>query len=91
MLVIAVCSMTKIVEIVKSINEIQQYMGIGQYMTLIIKVTGINYVAELSSDICKEAGYATIAGQIIIFGKLSVMLMCVPIIQTLFQIIGNLM
>ena len=86
-LIIAAFSLTKLVEIIDSINMIKQYTGIGQYMSLIIKVSGITYVSELASDICKEAGYGTIAGQILIFGKLSVVVLCIPVFETLFEII----
>ncbi len=86
-MVIAAFSLGRLSEIIDSINVIKQYTGTGQYMSLIIKVTGITYVSELASDICKEAGYGTIAGQILIFGKLSVVALCIPVFETLFKII----
>lgn len=86
-MVIATFSLVRLSEIIDSINVIKQYTGTGQYMLLIIKVTGITYVSELASDICKEAGYGTIAGQILIFGKLSVVALCIPVFETLFKII----
>ena len=80
-MVIAAFSLGRLSEIIDSINVIKQYTGTGQYMSLIIKVTGITYVSELASDICKEAGYGTIAGQILIFGKLSVVALCIPVFE----------
>jgi len=46
---------------------------------------GITYVSELSSSICKDAGYQTIAGQIEIFGKLAVFMLSMPVLLTLLD------
>lgn len=43
------------------------------YIQILLKMIGITYIAEFASDLCKDAGYQTIAGQIQIFGKLSVL------------------
>ena len=43
------------------------------YFKILLKIIGITYIAEFASDLCKDAGYATIAGQIQMFGKLSVL------------------
>lgn len=43
------------------------------YFKILLKIIGITYIAEFASDLCKDAGYTTIAGQIQMFGKLSVL------------------
>lgn len=50
---------------------------------------GITYIAEFSSDLCKDAGYQTIAGQIQIFGKLSVLAVSMPVLLALLDVIQN--
>ena len=34
------------------------------YFKILLKIIGITYIAEFASDLCKDAGYATLAGQI---------------------------
>ena len=48
---------------------------------------GITYVAEFSSAICKDAGYQSIANQIEIFGKITILVMSLPIILALMKTI----
>lgn len=48
------------------------------YLVQLFKMLGITYVADFSSSICKDAGYQSIAGQIEIFGKLSILALSIP-------------
>lgn len=57
------------------------------YVQTLMKIIGITYIAEFASDLCKDAGYQTIAGQIQIFGKLSVLAVSIPILAALLDTI----
>lgn len=60
----------------------------GAYVRTMLKMIGITYVAELASGICKDAGYQAIAVQLEIFGKLLIMALSIPVLQTVLQTIG---
>lgn len=53
------------------------------YIQILMKITGITYVAEFAAGICKDAGYQTIAGQIEIFAKLTILTFSMPILEAL--------
>ena len=73
------------------IGTIRDMMGLVEleysYLGMILKMLGITYVSEFSSAICKDAGYQTIANQIEIFGKLTILVMSLPIILSLMETI----
>ena len=73
------------------IRTIRKMMGLveleSSYIGMVLKMLGITYVAEFSSAICKDAGYQTIANQIDIFGKLTILVMSLPIILSLMETI----
>lgn len=76
--------------IVDAINKIQNYININEeYIEALIKMTGITYIAELSSNICKDTGHSAIASQIEIFAKLSMLAVSMPIITALLETIDN--
>ena len=50
-----------------------------------LKVIGITYICEFSSGICKDAGYQSVAGQIEILGKLTVMFSGLPILFAVIE------
>ena len=75
--------------IVDAIQAIETYLPLDQrYIKILLKIV-ITYIAEFSSDLCKDAGYQTIAGQIQIFGKLSVLAVSMPVLLALLDVIQN--
>lgn len=77
--------------LVGSIETLQKYFsGAEIYLTILVKVIGITYICEFCAGICKDAGYGSIADQIEILGKLSVMFAGVPIIMAVIQTLDKL-
>lgn len=77
--------------LVGNIEMISQYVtGSGTYFMYLLKAVGITYLCDFSSMICKDAGHQAVAGQIEVFGKISVLLMGLPILVTVIGNIGAL-
>ena len=53
------------------------------YLTAMLKILGVTYLAEFAAAICKDAGYQTIAGQIEVFARLSILAIGLPILKAL--------
>ncbi len=74
------------------LRQIQGYLGAGEnYLAILMKVIGITYICEFSSGICKDAGYGTVAEQIEVLGKLSVMVAGLPILFAVIEQIQSFM
>lgn len=74
--------------LVTTVREIGAYIQIEtSYITTLMKMLGITYLAEFSSGICKDAGYQTIASQIEMFGKITILVLSMPILLTLLKTI----
>lgn len=77
---------SKMETIFDTMRRVQEFIKINQvYLTTLIKMTGITYIAEFSSGICKDAGYGAIGSQIEIFGKLSILAVSMPIVLALME------
>ena len=74
-----------ILEVIKTIGEFLPLNKI--FAGTLLKMLGITYVAEFSASICQDAGYRTIARQIEILGKLTILVMSMPILLALLQTI----
>ena len=75
-------------DLLGSIREIQQYLPIeNTYMDLLLKMVGTTYVGQFSASICRDAGYASVAGQIELFARLSVLAISMPILTALLETI----
>lgn len=72
--------------VISQFDLIKKYLGTGEnYLALLLKVIGITYICEFSAGICKDAGYGTIAEQIEVLGKLSVMFAGIPILFAVIE------
>ena len=74
-----------ILEVIKTIGEFLPLNKI--FAGTLLKMLGITYVAEFSASIWQDAGYQTIARQIEILGKLTILVMSMPILLALLQTI----
>ena len=73
---------------VSTVGELASYIDMDAgYLATMLKMIGITYIAEFSSGICKDAGYQTIAGQIEIFGKLTILPLGMPVLMALLETI----
>lgn len=59
------------------------------YVAILLKMIGITYVAEFATGICKDAGYQTIASQIEIFAKLTILTFSMPVLEALLLTIKD--
>lgn len=72
--------------ILDTLKKVQGLIQIDQiYLSTLLKMIGITYVAEFASGICKDAGYGAIGTQIEVFGKLSVLAVSMPILMALLD------
>ena len=73
---------------VETVEQISSYIDMDAgYLSALLKMIGITYIAEFSSGICKDAGYQTIAGQIEIFAKLTILALGMPVLMALLETI----
>ena len=74
----------------KFLKEIADAVNLdSDYLKTLWKVLGVTYVAEFASSICKDAGYQTIALQIEVFAKITIMVLSLPVLMALLQTIRS--
>ena len=75
---------SKMETILDAMDRLQEMLRLNRvYLSTLMKMTGITYIAEFCSGICKDAGYGAIGSQIAIFGKLSILAVSMPIVLAL--------
>ena len=74
------------------LTELLEEIGLEKgYFQILIKIIGISYLCEFTSSICKESGFLSIAGQIEIGGKMTMMFMSMPILVSIIETISALL
>lgn len=73
---------------ISTVDQIASYIDMDAgYLSTMLKMIGITYIAEFSSGICRDAGYQTIAGQVEIFAKLTILALGMPVLLALLETI----
>lgn len=76
--------------IINTLKMIRTYIDFdAAYMGALMKMLGVTYVSEFASAICKDAGQQTIAVQIEIFSKITILVLSLPIMLALLKTIQN--
>ena len=52
---------------------------------------GIAYLTQLVVNLCRDAGNGAVASQINIIGKISMMLVSFPVVETLLKTLGDML
>lgn len=72
--------------VLNQFQALNNYLQTGAgYLGTLLKVVGITYICEFCAGICKDAGYSSVAGQIEVLGKLTVMFAGLPIIFAVIE------
>lgn len=78
----------RINSIIDDIKNFEKILGINQkYIMALLKMTGITYITEVASGICRDGGASSSATQIEMFGRLSIMGVGMSVIVTLINTI----
>ena len=56
---------------------------------LLLKIVGIGYVTEFGAGLLSDFGSTTIADKVVLGGKITVVILSLPILQGLLQLIGE--
>ncbi len=76
--------------IINTIKKIQNYISLNEaYIIILIKIIGLTYIAEFSSNICKDCGQTAVANQIELVGKLTILATGMPILLALLDTINE--
>jgi len=87
-LVILFSILSRLEVIIDTMKQIGGYISlVPSYITTLLKMLGVTYIAEFASAICKDAGFQTIASQIEIFAKLTILALSMPILLALLETI----
>ncbi len=79
--------LTTILEAFSKITDLIQLNG--TYLGLLLKIIGIAYLGEFTSNVCKDAGCQAISGHIEMVGKITILSMSLPVFLSILNIVES--
>lgn len=72
--------------IVATLKYIYGYINIKEgYFLVLLKLIGIAYICEFASGISKDAGYSAVASQIELTGKVTMLVVSLPVLVSVVE------
>lgn len=85
---ILVLVMDKLTDVINLIQSISEKSSINSsFISLLLKITGIAFLAEFAVSVCKDSGESAIASKIELGSKIIIIALSIPIISNLLETI----
>ncbi|MBR3863000.1 MAG: stage III sporulation AC/AD family protein, partial [Clostridia bacterium] len=57
----------------------------------VLRAVGIGLICEFSAAFCRDLGENTVAEGVLLFGKLEILVLALPLVDELIEIVGELL
>jgi len=65
--------------------------GGGVFAETVLRAVGIALIAEFSASFCRDLGEPTVGEGVLLFGKLEILVLALPLVDELIEIVGELL
>lgn len=77
--------------IAETVRSIYERAGAEEeYLTILFKALGICYITQFACDICRDSGESALASQAELAGKLSLLILALPLFDSLSETVSEL-
>lgn len=89
--VILIVSLNSLGGAVVRLHEIIDSTGVDEALfASLLKIVGIGYLTEYTSEVCADADCASIGRKVAFAGKIAIFLLALPIVKALIDTVGGL-
>ena len=86
---IAFYGVEKLKVVTDMVYSMQEYLTVKAAYLKILMNAGISYLADFAANLCRDAGHSAIAGQIEVFGRISILALSSPILIALLEMVHS--
>ena len=76
----------KLSAVIELLNNFTDKLGVNsQFFGILLKITGIAYISEFATNICKDSGETAIASKVELGAKITIIAMSIPILGAIIE------
>lgn len=76
---------------IQEVSNLITKAGVKQeYFTILFKALGICYITQFAGDLCRDSGQTSLAGKIDLAGKVTIVILALPMIKNIVEIITEI-
>ncbi|MCR4442223.1 MAG: stage III sporulation protein AD [Peptococcaceae bacterium] len=84
--IIFIFALSRVGAVIEVLRELASYANVNMfYLTTLLKIIGIAYIAEFGAQVCKDAGESSTAAKIEFAAKVLVMVLALPIVVAILE------
>lgn len=90
-LAISCIALTTVSPLLDYIEQISSNTPVKQYIPVLFKAMGISLLIHITSDVCSDSGEPGLADKLILFGKIEILVLSLPLVKELFNMATGLL
>ena len=91
-IIIVIMCIDIIIDVIGGLTDFVNKIGVdSQIFAVILKIVGVGYLTEFSSNLCCDAGNTLLADKIVLAGKVFILFLSFPIVTALLNMIVGLL
>lgn len=76
----------KVAGVIEVLKELTQRANVNQfYLSTILKIIGVAYIAEFGAQVCRDAGEGAVASKVELAAKIMIIVLAVPIVVAIIE------
>ena len=79
------------VPVLERIRALFSLSGAADFATPLLRAVGIAIICELAVSFCRDLGENTVANGVLLFGKLEILVLCLPLVDDVLEIAKELL
>lgn len=79
------------VPVLEQIRSLISLSGGTDYATPILRAVGIALICEFTASFCRDLGENTVANGVLLFGKMEILVLCLPLVENVLEIAKELL
>ena len=79
------------IPVLERIRALFSLSGAVDFATPIVSAAGIALICELTASFCRDLGENTVANGVLLFGKLEILVLCLPLVDDVLEIAKELL
>lgn len=77
-------------EIIAALKMRLDAVGLSSVFAVLLKVIGICYLTDFAAELCRDFGQNSLAGKVEMVGKIAIVALCLPLVDSLLEITEQL-
>lgn len=78
-------------EVLSTLRELFGSGGASRYLELMLRALGLSFLTSLCAELCRSSGESTLAGGVEMAGKLSIVLLCLPLVGEILAMASEIL